>query len=111
MSVDIADIKVIRVVKKSKVAKGALSGLLILGGSGVLATGLAASVPGTLGKGDLSDIVKAVGILSAYGALIGAIIGALSKGSKKIQIERMSDAEIQKTLDKLRKKARIRDYK
>lgn len=40
LSVDIADIKVIRTVKKSKVGKGALTGSLIGGGLGVLAVGI-----------------------------------------------------------------------
>jgi len=45
------------------------------------------------------------------GALIGAIIGAAAGKDKIIQIEGMTDLEIQEALDKLRKKARIRNYK
>jgi ABC-type lipoprotein release transport system permease subunit len=49
-----------------------------------------------------------------YGLIIGtvgAIIGAVAGTDKTIQLEGMTDSEIQETLDKLRKKARIRDYK
>jgi hypothetical protein len=46
------------------------------------------------------------------GAFIVAIIGlAAGSGGKTIQIEGKSDLEVQETLDKLRKKARIRDFK
>jgi hypothetical protein len=45
------------------------------------------------------------------GALIGVIIGAVAGTDKTIQIEGMTDSEIEETLNKLRKKARIREYR
>ncbi len=45
------------------------------------------------------------------GALIGGIVGAGYGIDKTIQIEGMTDLEIEESLEKLRKKARIRDYK
>jgi len=45
------------------------------------------------------------------GGAIGGISGALAGANKKIQIEGMTVLEKRKTLDKLSKKARIRDYK
>jgi hypothetical protein len=46
------------------------------------------------------------------GAFIGAIIAlAAGLGDKTIKTEGMSDLYVQETLDKLRKKARIPDYK
>ena len=111
VSVDIEDIKVIRVVKKSQVGKGVLTGTLIGAGLGVLLGGML----GLKFKGDDRDILLAMAFFGAIGVaqgvLVGGIIGAVSKGSKTIQIEGMSDLEISEALDKLRKKARIPDYK
>ena len=45
------------------------------------------------------------------GALIGGIVGAGYGIDKTIRIEGKSDLEIEKVLEKLRKKARIPDYK
>ncbi len=104
VSFDIADIKVIRIVKKSKPLLGAGIGLLI----GV--------VPGAL-------IGYKVGWRTSEGAVYGGVIGGvtaaliggfigISLGKEvTIRIEGKSDSEIQEAMDKLRKKARIRDYK
>jgi hypothetical protein len=104
VSFDIADIKVIRIVPKSKPLLGAGIGLLI----GV--------VPGAL-------IGYKVGWRTSEGAVYGGVIGGvtaaliggfigISLGKEvTIQIEGKSDSEIQEVMDKLRKKARIRDYK
>ncbi len=112
-SVDIADIKVIRIVKKSKAGKGALHGLLIGGAAGALL--------GFASGDDESDFLLSftaeekalIGGASwgALGLILGGIIGATSGKDKTIHFEGMTDSEIQETLDKLRKKARIRDYK
>jgi len=109
VSVGIAEIKVIRIVKKSKAGKGALYGLLIGGVIGVAAGSIG-------GKDDYmfsSSALAAIGGLAfgLYGALLGAGIGAVVGTDKKIQIEGKSDLEINDVLEKLRKKARIRDYK
>jgi len=45
------------------------------------------------------------------GLILGGIAGLTSGTDKTIQIERMTDSEIREALEKLRKKARIRDYK
>ncbi len=113
VSVDIVDIKVIRIVKKSNVGKGALYGLLIGGAAGALL--------GFASGDDESDFLlnftaeeKALiagASLGITGLILGVTIGATSGKDKTIQIEGMSDLEIREALDKLRKKARIRDYK
>jgi len=108
VSVGIADIKVIRIVyKKLGAVGGALVGALggavagvTLYGSGGIVLALA-GVP--------------VAVFARIGALVGliagAILGEVVERGKTIRIEGKSASEIQKTLDKLRKEARIRDYK
>ena len=105
VSVDIADIKVIRVVKKSK---GARTGFLIGGGLALI---------GSIGQigaevhGFIPSFIDGLIFFALPGALIGVIIGAVAGKDKTIQLEGMTDSEIQEALDKLRKKARIRDYR
>ncbi len=109
VSIDIVDIKVIRIVKKSKAAgKGSLTGLKIGGGLGLIAFVV------NIGNEEHSAIASFVDTIILIGlpaVLIGAIIGGAAGKGKTIQIEGMSDSEIKEALDKLRKKARIRDYK
>jgi hypothetical protein len=112
VSVDIADIKIIKVVKKYKgtggMFMGALGGALGGAGSGFCAwLGLYPVLGSSAYRGEL----MLYGAL--FGALFGAVFGAVSgfKFSRKFKIEGKSDKKIQETMDKLRKKARIRDYK
>jgi len=114
VSVDIADIKVIRIVKKflDKAGLGAGIGLLIGGAAGAL-VGFSEGddPPGFLMRtAELKALVLGLDV-GGLGMIIGAIISAFVVKDKTIQIEGMSDSEIKEILDKLRKKARIRDYK
>jgi len=81
-------------------------GLLIGGGAGAGASSLAQEWGFTTSglAVALSGLLAAVLVLT-----IGGYIGAASGKDKKIQIEDKSDLEIQKILEKLREKARIRD--
>jgi hypothetical protein len=111
VSIDIADIKVITIVKKSRAGIGALSGLLI---GGVIGAKVASWEEKESFLGELETAAEAVGGFAVgliSGALLGGIIGAVVGTDKTIQIEGMTDSEIKKALSKLRKKARIRDYK
>jgi len=113
VSVDIVDIKVIEIVKKlmEKAGLGAGIGALIgitvgtlIWSSSEFAEEEEMSFAGSLILGTL------VGALP--GALVGGIIGvAAGPGKRTFQIEGMTNSEINKVLAKLRKKARIRDYK
>jgi uncharacterized MnhB-related membrane protein len=117
VSVDIADIKVIRIVKQSKALtgheKGSLYGLLLGGGLGAVA--VVSAITGSNEDVALGDAILGtalyVGIAGAVGYFIGGIIGAIVGSDKTIQIEGMTESEIKEALEKLRKKARIRDYK
>jgi hypothetical protein len=110
VSVGIEEIKVITIVKKSKFWKGAGLGLLIGGGMGGIMGGILG------GKIDeeshvAQGAILGVAVFGITGYLLGEILGPKKGKGKTIQIEGISDSEMQETLDKLRKKARIRDYK
>ena len=105
VSVGIADIKVIRVMKKSK---GARTGFLIGGG---LALIVGVGEIGAEVHGFIPSFIDGLIFFALPGALIGVIIGAVAGTDKTIQIEGMTDSEIEETLNKLRKKARIREYR
>ncbi|UCG68221.1 MAG: hypothetical protein JSV09_10385 [Thermoplasmata archaeon] len=109
VSVGIDEIKVITVVKKSKVLKGVGTGLLVGAGSGV-AIGLIIGMF-SLPEDSPSDFLRNAALIgTSVGVFLGATIGAAAGTDEIFQIEGMTDAEIQETLNKLRKKARIRDY-
>ena len=115
VSVDIKDIKVIRIVKKSKAPSVASVGFLAGVGLGAFVGKMMGieiiSFNGGRDEGEGSRVVLGAMIGGLIGALIGGIVGAGYGIDKTIQIEGMSDLEIRETLDKLHKKARIRDYK
>jgi len=95
-------------VKKSKAGLGAGAGIIILGGG----TALYVAKNNEVDPEDEWKLILFLGAIGAVvGLLIGGVTGALLGKDKTIQIEGMTDSEIEETLDKLRKKARIRDYK
>ena len=107
VSVDIKDIKVIIIRKKS----GAGTGVLLGGSVGALIGLGVYREPTGFGAGiDLGPWLTALGF-GIVGGLIGLVIGGVAGTDKTIQIEGMTDSELHAIMYKLRKKARIRDYK
>ena len=114
ISVDIKDIVVITIVKKSRALVGATFGALAGGGIGATVVPLiGAPAPIILSSMAAEEKTILGGIFFGFiiGAVCGGLIGADAGTDKKIQIEGKSELEISEALDKLRKKARIRDYK
>ena len=115
VSVDIKDIKAIRIVKESKAASVASVGFLagaVLGAIGGKMMGIEIiSFNGGEDEGEGSRVVMGALIGGCIGALIGGIVGAGYGIDKTIRIEGKSDLEIEKILEKLCKKARIPNYK
>ena len=111
VSVDIGDIRVITIVKKSQVVWGALGGLL--GGAlfGAFMLGMIGLIVKASWGETLSLMVEHGWPFAPLFAIVGGIAGAVEGIDKTILVEGMTDLKIQKTLDKLRKKARIRDYR
>ena len=112
VSIDFSEIQQIRIVKKSKGSLGAGIGGAIGGGIGLykIVSAYNASVEGGFYSYLLlgSLVVPAAMIV---GAVIGGGVGALVRGDDVIYLTGMTDTEIQETLEYLRKKARIRNYK
>jgi len=111
VSIDIEDIKIIRIVKKSKLLKGMGIGLLIGAGGGAILGYAQGDGYGTMAMTAESNALAFGMAFCFLGLLTGLGLGAAAGTDKTIQIEGKSNTEIQKTMDKLRKKARIRDYK
>ena len=116
VSVDISEIKAIKIVKKSKVLKGIGTGFLIGAGIGTMAAlGMVDPDPPSYSYGtprtEGEAVVGGVIVGGFLGGIIGAVLRLASKGEKTIQIEGKSPRWIEFYLKKLRKKARIRDYK
>ncbi len=107
ITTNIRDIKTIRIIRKSKALLGAGTGFLVGGSIGALAVAGSGSSEDYFGG---IGILIGIGVLGGIGALCGAGIGASEGTDIKIQIEGMTDLEIQEALDKLRKKARFRYY-
>jgi len=122
VSVDIREIKLIEIVKKSKslawggigLVSGAVIGALIgyLQGddpSG-MTTGFGPPMPfPCLFTADEKAFYSGIG-WGVIGGALGGIGGAIAGADKTIQIEGKSETEIRKALNKLRKKARVRNF-
>jgi hypothetical protein len=102
------DIKVVRIVKKSKVLLGAGLGLLIAGGLETLIGAAESAKKEGWEKVAGSDIAL-LGIVG--GLLIVGVGGAFAAKDETISFEKRYPKAIEVYLEKLRKKARIRDYK
>jgi len=99
LSVDIKDVKIITIERKSRIALG------FLGGAAAGAF-VAALVEETINGWGFAYLFYA-----PLGALIGGGVGALSGKDKSIKIrEDLPQASKEMLLDSLRKKARIPDY-
>ena len=109
VSVGIEDIRII-IVKKSNRLPGNLSGAVIGGVAGAILGLAAGDTESDFIRFRATDKALLAGIaLGALGFIFGGLL--VPPADKKIQIEGMTNLEIQETMDKLRKKARIRDYK
>jgi len=106
-TIPVADISTLRVSRKSAVVPGLLLGMAAGG-----AIGYAASAPHYrhVFMGEIG-IAFDTGIGAAVGGAVGGIIGSGRVRGKTYNFGAMSAAETEKALAKLRKKARVPDYR
>jgi hypothetical protein len=102
-SVDLAGIRSIRIVRKSKARLGGLYGSL----AGTLIGGIEVALEG----GTRTEIGLGLVFGGILGGAVGLGVGAIAGTDKTIQFEGKSESEIKQALSYLRGKARIRDYK
>ena len=105
VSVDLDDIRSVRVVKKSK----ALLGL----GCGALA-GIAASAIYRSSADDVLEAIDMMGMAFVFissGMSVGLGSGLLAGKDKVLELEGRPELEVKKALSYLRRKARIRDFR
>jgi hypothetical protein len=102
-SVPLAEIRSIRVVRKSKALVGGLCGLA----AGVALTALCAADTDLGPFSPLSDLAVAMTVIPS-GIGLGAGAGALAGKDKVIRLEGMSETEVRTALVYLRRKARTR---
>jgi hypothetical protein len=108
-SVGIVDIKAIKIENKSKFWIGARIGGFI--GAIVGALYFLSTEEEDVGFLPLTVFSPDAILGGVIGVMFGGTFGVFVSADKTIQLEKMTDSEINGTLDYLRKKARIRDYK
>jgi hypothetical protein len=118
VTVGVVDVEIITILKKSNLLKSAGSGLLIGGGIGVILGILGASSMETIFRvveieqGEKAKAALYAGAIGAsYGIVIGLIVGAFSGKEKTFQFEGKTDSEMREILEKLRKKARVKNVR
>ena len=105
-SISITDIKVVKIVRKSRFLLAAGTGLLIGAGIGAL-------IGSSMHKSNTFDVWGSeLGALAGAGAgaIIGMIIESFISSDKTIQFEGKSEVETKEILEDLRKKARVPDF-
>ena len=109
-SVDIKDIKVITIVRKSKALGGVGLGLLTVLVIGAL-VGLVYEDPTSVPTQAAVGALIGAAYFGIPAVIIGGIAGAAAGKDKTILVEGRHPSSIEFILKELRKKARIRDYK
>ncbi len=128
ISINVREIKSIIVGKKSKIIQGMGGGAAVGGMIGMI-IGATKKIEENGGETPVflfilfpllfilpsaertANMVNGSLIGVGVGLLIGTSFGVVAEKNRHIQIEGMTDLEIQKALDKLRNKARIRNYR
>ncbi len=108
VSVDIGDVKAIKIVKRSKAYELGLAAFLIA--ATIRGVGHSMLRKEKVGTEPMQHFFQASIGWGLYGGAAGIIIGMAMGIDKTIKIEGKSDVEIDAALEKLRKKARVPNY-
>ena len=106
VSVELAAIDTIKIVKRSKIGMAALIG----GGVGA-AFGVIAGIvsPGFTSRGVAA--LEGAGLFGGGGAAVGGLTGLMISQPKTINISGMDENRLRATMEKLRKQSRVPDFK
>jgi len=107
-SIDVSEVKIIKIVKGSNTMAGMFLGLLVGGAAGV-AIGNASYSRGFVSRGVYAEIGGLIGGL--LGGLLGAGIGNSIHNDETFRIEGKSQEQIKAVLEKLRTQARFPKYR
>lgn len=109
-SIDVSEVKIIKIVKGSNAGTGFLLGLLAGAAVGVaIGAGSYEQAPlNFLSRGSMAEIGGALGGLG--GGLVGLVIGGSTHNYETFQIEGQSQEQIKAALEELRTQARFPDY-
>jgi hypothetical protein len=110
-SVDIAGIREIKVVKKSRVLKGALYGFLVGAVVGSVIYSVATAGLDNEDRADYDPAFMWPTLFGAAGGLVGLVPGALAGLDKTFRLEGMSESALKNVLADLRTKARIPNFR
>ncbi len=108
VSVDIENVKTIKIMKKSKAYELGLAGFL--GGAAYSGITHSGTRKEEVGEEATQHFVGRTVVIGLIAGAAGIIIGLALGMDKKIKIEGKSDVEIAAVLEKLSKKARIRNF-
>lgn len=108
VSVNLKEIGIVHVIKGPKTGLGAISGFLVGGVVGVAATGKSKDC-GQCPNSARRNIIGGT-LVGGIGALIGALIGSTSGGNEIIIFQGLPQDELDVKLEKMRSKARIRNF-
>jgi hypothetical protein len=109
MAIDFRDIGDIKIVRKARVLATSFAGLIVGAGVGYAIGYPQGSERGFLFSKDEAGAIGA-GIGGVLCALMGATVAMAFGTDKTIQVQGKSDSQIQEIMEKLRKKARIKNY-
>jgi len=108
VTVDFNEMIKLKIKRKAKFGKGALIGLLIGGGLGLLYAGSGDKEGENVIFGGSSNVGGTVVFMGAVGAGVGGIIGSMKRGYKEIQVKGKAPSQIKEIMSKLNKKARFK---
>jgi hypothetical protein len=108
VSVQANEIGIVHILKGPKTGLGAISGFLVGGVVGVAATGKGNDC-GQCPNSASRNIIGGA-LVGGIGALIGALIGSTSGSNEIIILQGLSQEELIAELEKMRSKARVKNF-
>ena len=107
-TVNVNEIEIVHILKGPKTGLGAISGFLVGGVVGVTAVGKSSGC-GQCPNSARRNIIGGA-LVGGIGALIGALIGSSAGSNEIVILKGLPQEELKVELEKIRSKARIKDF-